>query len=107
MAKPSTPPSGRPAQGAGRSIPIEDTRGAAGDSQPSANQADTGTGSSAPSSEPGATAAAADPKGPAAGSDADRIVAEAEAALEGEPVEAKPTDSEQVAGSLLLNLKRG
>ncbi len=61
MAKPSTPPSGRPAQGAGRSIPIEDTRGAAGDSQPSANQADTGTGSSAPSSEPGATAAAADP----------------------------------------------
>ena len=67
MAKPSTPPSGRPAQGAGRSIPIEDTRGAAGDSQPSANQADTGTGSSAPSSEPGATAAAADPKGPACG----------------------------------------
>ena len=99
MAKPSTPPSGRPAQGAGRSIPIEDTRGAAGDSQPSANQADTGTGSSAPSSEPGATAAAADPKGPAAGSDADRIVAEAEAALEGEPVEAKPTDSEQVAAA--------
>ena len=44
MAKPSTPPSGRPAQGAGRNIPIEDTRGAAGDSQPSANQADTGTG---------------------------------------------------------------
>ena len=99
MAKPSTPPSGRPAQGAGRSIPSEDTRGAAGDSQPSANQADTGTGSSAPSSEPGATAAAADPKGPAAGSDADRIVAEAEAALEGEPVEAKPTDSEQVAAA--------
>ena len=99
MAKPSTPPSGRPAQGAGRNIPIEDTRGAAGDSQPSANQADTGTGSSAPSSEPGATAAAADPKGPAAGSDVDRIVAEAEAALEGEPVEAKPTDSEQVAAA--------
>ena len=87
MAKPSTPPSGRPAQGAGRNIPIEDTRGAAGASQPSANQADTGTGSSAPSPEPGA-AAAADPKGPAAGSDADRIVAEAEAALAGEPMEA-------------------
>ena len=99
MAKPSTPPSGRPAQGAGRSIPIEDTRGAAGDSQPSANQADTGTGSSAPSSEPGANAASSDPKGSAAGSDADRIVAEAEAALEGEPVEAKPTDSEQVAAA--------
>ncbi|WP_041239192.1 nucleotide exchange factor GrpE, partial [Gordonibacter pamelaeae] len=32
-------------------------------------------------------------------SDADRIVAEAEAALEGEPVEAKPTDSEQVAAA--------
>ena len=57
MAKPSTPPSGRPAQGAGRNIPIEDTRGAAGDSQPSANQADAVTGSAAPSPEPGATAA--------------------------------------------------
>ena len=99
MAKPSTPPSGRPAQGAGRNIPIEDMRGAAGDSQPSASQADAGTGSAAPSPEPGATAASSDPKGSAAGSDADRIVAEAEAALEGEPAEAAPTDSEQVAAA--------
>ena len=51
------------------------------------------------SPEPGATAASSDPKGSAAGSDADRIVAEAEAALEGEPAEAAPTDSEQVAAA--------
>ncbi|MBX9032536.1 nucleotide exchange factor GrpE [Gordonibacter massiliensis (ex Traore et al. 2017)] len=99
MAKPSTPSPGRSPRGEGKNIPIEDTRGGAEASRSSANPADTGAGSSSPSSEPGATAQAADPNGSAAGSDAERIVAEAEAALEGEPMDAQPSDSEQVAAA--------
>lgn len=99
MAKPSTPSPGRSPRGEGKNIPIEDARGGAEEPRSSANPADTGAGSSSPSSEPGANAQAADPNGPAAGSDAERIVAEAEAALEGEPMDGQPTDSEQVAAA--------
>ena len=89
MSQPSNPSSERAAQNEGKNIPIEDARETAGAARPTANDA-SGAGS-APS-ESGAPASGAT----GAGSDADRIVAEAEAALEGEPVDA-PTDSEQVA----------
>lgn len=99
MAKPSTPSPGRSSRGEGKNIPIEDAREGAEEPRPSANPADADAGSSSPSSEPGSNAQAADPNGPAAGTDAERIVAEAEAALEGEPMDAQPTDSEQVAAA--------
>lgn len=99
MAKPSTPSSGRAAQGEGKNIPIEDAHEQGEQPQGPASPADAGAGSPTPSSEPGAKAPAADPKGPAAGTDAERIVAEAEAALEGEPEGAAPSDSEQVAAA--------
>ena len=89
MSQPSNPSSERAAQNEGKNIPIEDARETAGAARPTANDA-SGAGS-APS-EPGAPASGA----PDASSDAERIVAEAEAALEGEPVDAH-TDSEQVA----------
>lgn len=81
MAQPSKPSSERAAQAEGKNIPIDGKNGGAAAPRPSANPADADT---APASSETAS--------PAAGDDAERIVAEAEAVFE-------PSADEQVAAA--------
>ena len=113
MAKqPSTSSPERAAQGEGKKIPIEDSRSANAQAQPQDSDSGTDGSTTSPSPEAAAqsaqsapadseqSAAGGAPAGDAANqSDAERIVAEAEAALEGEPEEANAASStdEQVA----------
>lgn len=91
MPMPSTPSPERAARSEGKQIPIEDSTPAA-EAQPQEQAANADGGADAPSSDAAAEATPVDPHGSAGEGGAERIVAEAEAALEGEPEPAASSD---------------
>ena len=93
MPQPSNPSPERATRGDGKNIPIEDTRAAAGETQPPAGTTDSGNGSN-PSSGADAAAAPTDPQG-SASARAAQVFEDAEAVLDGVVIE--PTTDEQVA----------